>query len=386
MDGATVNLPPVSLTRRALVAGAAGLTGLGRAQSSSPAIALVGCYTTAERHARGDGIHVYRVHPETGEWTHLQRLAELVNPSFLVLSRDQKFLYSAHGDETYVTSFQVDRAAGQIQVLNRVESGGRNGVHLAIAPAGRFLVVANYATGSVSVLPVRADGSVGEVAEVVALSGQPGPHRVEQTSSHPHQIVFDPSGKFVAVPDKGLDRVFVFAFDAASGKLTPTAQGSAVARAGSAPRHLAFHPRLPILWVLNELGSSVTTYQWDAERGHLQAVQILPTVPEDYTGENSGAEIALSGRIVYCSNRGHNSIAAFAIDGRTGLLKPAGWTSTRGRTPRFFTFEPSGRVLYAANEQSDTIVGFRVEAETGKLTPFGPAISNASPVSIVFVP
>jgi 6-phosphogluconolactonase (cycloisomerase 2 family) len=209
---------------------------------------------------------------------------------------------------------------------------------------------------------------------------------VEQAASHPHDVVFDPAGRFLVAMDKGLDRIFVFVFDAATGKLTPTAQGSAVARSGSGPRHAAFHPTLPVLWVLNEIGSTVVTYYWEAERGHLRPAQILPAVPADYTGENTSAEIVVSpdGRFVYCSNRGHDSVAVFSADPATGLLTPVEWVASQGRTPRFIAFDPSHRFLYVANEQSDDIVPFRVDAATGKLTPAGPPIHNASPVAIVF--
>ena len=221
--------------------------------------AYVGCYTTAQRSARGDGIHVYRIHPETGAWTHVQHVGDLVNPSFLVMAADQRHLYSVHGDETYASSFSVDRTTGFLQPLNRAETGGRNGVHQALDPAGRFMVVANYAAGSVAVLPVRPDGALSDAVQVVELPGQPGPHRIEQVSSHPHHVVFDPAGRWVIVPDKGLDRVFVFRFDAATGKLTPAAPGAVAARAGSGPRHAAFHPRLPVAWVVNELASTIVT-------------------------------------------------------------------------------------------------------------------------------
>src|SRR5262249_25380153 len=155
-------------------------------------------------------------------------------------------------------------------------------------------------------------------------------HPTEQASSHPHHIVFDPSGRFVVVPDKGLDRIFVFRFDTSTGRLTPTEQGSVVARPGSAPRHAAFHPSLPVLWAVNELGSNVPTSRWDAERGSLHPVQVLSSVPPDYSGRSSGAEITVSssGRFVYCSNRGHNSIAIFAAEPGTGQLTPAGWVPT----------------------------------------------------------
>jgi 6-phosphogluconolactonase (cycloisomerase 2 family) len=228
--------------------------------------------------------------------------------------------------------------------------------------------------------------ALADAVELVTLPGQPGPHRIEQLSSHPHHVVFDPGGRSVIVPDKGLDRVFVFRFDAGTGKLTPTEQGAAVARAGSGPRHAAFHPRLPIAWVVNEIASTITTYFWDAERGSLRPVQILPTLPPDYTGENTTAEIDVSagGCFVYCSNRGHDSIAAFISDPQTGLLTSAGWTPSQGRTPRYIGFDPSRSFLCATNGQSDTVVTYRADAATDQLAVTGSPVHNASPVSIVF--
>jgi 6-phosphogluconolactonase (cycloisomerase 2 family) len=377
-------------TRRTLLRGGAAVRMARLAAQPNRAAgvvyAYVGCYTTARRYARGDGIHVYRVDSGTGAWTHAQHMGDLVNPSFLVLRRDQRYLYAVHGDESYATSFAVDRNTGLLTLLNRVETGGRNGVHQAIDASDKFMLVANYGTGNVSVLPVRQDGTLGEQAQVITLPGLPGPNRIEQASSHPHQIVFDPSGKYVVVPDKGLDRIFIFSFDPATGRLTPTEQGSAVARSGSGPRHAAFHPTLPVLFVLNEISSSVATYYLEAEHGNLRPVQILPTLPPDYTGENTAAEIAVSagGRFVYCSNRSHDSIAMFAADPGTGLLTSIGWVASRGRVPRFIGFDPSHRFLYAANEQSDTVVSWLADSSNGRLTPTEQVVRNASPCTIAF--
>jgi len=356
------------------------------ARAATTIYAYVGCYTTAARQARGDGIHVYRMDAETGAWNHVQHLGDLVNPSFLILGRGQRFLYSVHGDETYASSFTVDKNTGFLTPLNRAGTGGRNGVHQAIDPSGRYMLVANYASGTVSVLPVKPDGALGDHIQLVELRGPTGPHCVQQASSHPHHVVFDPSGRFVFVPDKGLDRVFAFRFDPASGRLSPTQHGPGIARAGSGPRHVACHPTLPIVWALNEIGSSTTTYHWNAEQGVLRPLQILPSLPPDFTGESTAAEIAVSsgGRFVYCSNRGHDSVAMYAADPRTGLLTSIGWVATQGKVPRFIALDPTQRFLYAANEHEDTIVTFRMDQATGRLTKTGPAIHNASPVTIAF--
>jgi 6-phosphogluconolactonase len=348
--------------------------------------AYVGSFTTVERKARGNGIHVYRVDPTTGAWSHVEHIGNLVNPSFLALSPDQRFLYSVHGDCDYATAFSLDRETGRTTLLNRAATGGRNGVRQAIDPTGRFLVVANYASGSVAVLAIAPEGSLEDRHQLLALPGEPGPHKTEQPSSHPHDVVFDASGRFVLVPDKGLDRVFVFRFDATNGRLSPAEPDCVKTRPGAGPRHLAFHPKLPVAWVLNELDSTVATCRWDPERGGLAPIQVVTTLPTDFTGHSTTAEIAVTpdGRFVYCSNRGHDSVTAYAADANNGWLTTVGWQSTQGRGPRFIGLDPAGRFLHAANEQADTIVTFRVDAGSGSLEPTGQVIRNASPVTIVF--
>ena len=379
----------VSATAAMLIAALLGAQAERAAAQPSPGssamYAYVGSFTTAQRKARGDGIHVYRADPATGAWTHVQHISDLVNPSYLALSRDQRFLYSVHGDEDYATAFALDPVTGQAKLLNRAATGGKNGVREAVDPSGKFLVMDNYASGSVAVMPIALDGSLKDQHQLVQLPGDPGPHKVEQTSSHPHDIVFDPSGRFVLVPDKGLDRVFVFRFDGATGRLTPTEQGSVKSRPGAGSRHLAFHPKLPIVWVLNELDSTIATYRFDTDRGTLTALQVMSTLPSDFTGYSTTAEIAVSpdGRFVYGSNRGHDSVTIFASNAE-GLLSVVGWQPTQGSTPRFIGLDPAGRFLYAANEQSDTLVTFRVDGNSGKLTPTGQVIKNGSPVTIVF--
>jgi 6-phosphogluconolactonase len=353
--------------------------------TGSSMFAYVGSFTTAQRKARGDGIHVYRVDPATGAWTHVQHVGDLVNPSYLALSRDQRLLYSVHGDGDYASAFALDPKSGEAKFLGRAATGGKNGVHEALDPSGKYLVVANYSSGSVAVLPVGPDGTLRDQHQLVPLPGEPGPHKVEQQSSHPHDVVFDPSGRFVLVPDKGLDRVFVFRFDGATGKLTPTEQGSVQSRPGAGPRHLAFHPKLPIVWVLNELNSTMATYRFDPYSGSLTPFQVITTLPTDFTGESTAAEIAVSpdGRFVYGSNRGHDSVAIYAANAE-GLLSPVGWQSTQGGGPRFIGLDPTGHFLNAANEQGDNVVTFKVDPTSGKLAPTGQNIKNGSPVTIVY--
>jgi 6-phosphogluconolactonase len=376
------------LARRDFLAGLAGVAvGAagqdGSARPSMPAFMYVGSYTSEAR-GHGDGITVYRREPNG--WTLVQVVKDFADPSFLAIDRQRRCLYSAHGDGTEATAFRIDAATGRLSVINRQATGGRNGVHLAIDPTNRFLVLANYATGTLVVLPINPDGSLAPVHDVEAMAGTPGPHRTQQESSHPHHCPFDRTGRFVVVPDKGLDRIFVFRLDASRGELVAADPGAVAARAGAAPRHVDFHPTRPFAYVINELDSTITSYQFDPGKGVLTPVQIVTTVPDTYTGNNSGAEISVapSGRFVYGSNRGHDSIAIFSIDERTGRLSVVGWEPTQGRTPRYFGLDPSGSHLFAANQNSDTVVMFRVNQTTGKLTPTGEIVKVASPSTIVF--
>ncbi len=357
------------------------------ARTPRPIFAYVGSFTSAQRRARDEGISVFRVDAATGGFTPVQILGDLVNPSFLITSRDQRFLYSVHGDGEHATSFAIDQASGRITRLNQGATGGRNGVRQQIDASGRWMIVANYATSTVGVLPVRPDGSLGDQQHLVELPGTPGPHRSEQPRSEPHDVAFDPSGRFVVIPDKGVDRVFVFALDAATGRLTPAGNNGFVAsRSGAGPRHCAFHPTRPVLWVLNELDSTITTYRWNGADGTLTPAQVITMLPTDFTGNStcSGIAVSADGRFVYASNRGHDSVAVLAARPDTGLLSQVGWTPTQGRTPRFIGFGPGKRFLYAANENSDTILVFRPDARTGRLTQVGPAIACKSPVTIAF--
>ena len=369
-----------------------GVTGLavslgqrGQVKSQAPSFMYVGSFTGKDR-GHGEGLSVFHRSRESAAWTLVQRLAEIADPSFLIVDRAGRHLYSAHGDGTQVTAYRIDETTGQLEVLNQQATGGRNGVHLAIDATDRFLALANYATGSLALFPIGADGSLGARADLAETKGEPGPHRTQQESSHPHHCPFDLTGRFIVVPDKGLDRIFVYRLDTASGKLAAGNPPFVKSRAGAAPRHVGFHPTRPLAYVINELDSTLVTYQFDPEKGVLKALQVVPTLPPTYTGDNTAAEVAVaaSGRFVYGSNRGHDSIAIFAVDHATGMLTSVGWESTQGRTPRFFTIDPAGAHLYAANQVSDSIVIFNVNQTSGALTPTGETIQVKTPTTIVF--
>ena len=349
-----------------------------------PSLAFVGCYTSQQRRGRGEGITVYRIDPASAAWSPIQVVKTADNPSWLTLDRSGRVLYAAHGDGEVITTLRINDANGRLGVLGVQDAKGKNGVRLGVDTGNTFAVCANYASGTVAVLPITADGSLGPVTDLAELKGTPGPHPREQASSHPHDVVFDPQGRFIVVPDKGLDATFVFSLDP-SGKLVPTMPASVASRPGAGPRHAGFHPTKPCAYVLNELDSTITTFGFDGERGTLTPIQTITTLPPSFTGDNTTSEVvvASSGHFVYASNRGHDSLAIFAVD-EAGTLSPIGWEPTQGKTPRFVAIEPTGTILYAANMDSDTIVAFLIDTWSGKLTPTGQVVKTGSPSSIVF--
>jgi 6-phosphogluconolactonase len=356
--------------------------------SATPYFAYVGSRTTRERKARGDGLSVYRVDPKLAAWTPVQVLDDLVNPSFLSFDRQRRFLYAVHGDGSEISAFRIDQKSGELTILNRESTGGKNPVHLCVDPTNRFAVVVNHVTSSLAVLPIEENGALGRMSDLVTLTGKIGPHRVEQPFSKPHQAQYDPTDRFIAVPDKGLDRTFIFRLDAETGKLSAVEGAVAEAREGAGPRHIAFHPSNRFAYIINELDSTVAACRYDAGTGALVTFQILSSLPDSFVMNSRAAEITVpaTGRFVYASNRSHDSIAVFAVDGSTGRLTNAGWHLTGGRTPRFFALDPAEDTLFVANEDSDTIVGFRVNASTGSLTLLGTVARTGSPVCILFNP
>jgi len=343
--------------------------------------AYVGGYTTPERHGRGNGINVYRVNRTTGGFTHVQTLKGLENPSFLSIDRSQRFLYSVHGDRSEATAYAIDPRTGHLGVLNRQSTGGYNVIHLALDSSGRFLFVTNYGTDSIAVLPVAKDGTLGPYSTLTTVTGTPGPHRREQNNVRPHHNPLDREGRHFFLPCKGGDTVIAYRLDKKRGIAVEA--GRVASRPGAGPRHIDFHPRRALAYVINELDSTITTY---AKAGaKLTPIQTIPSTPSDFTGYSTGAEIAVdrAGRNVYVTNRGHDSIGVFAIDPTKGTLSPRQWVPTMGTVPRFFAFDPSERFLYVANQGSHTILGYR-KGSDGKLSPTPIKVKVGSPACIVF--
>jgi 6-phosphogluconolactonase (cycloisomerase 2 family) len=349
-------------------------------------LAFVGCFTDPKRNGRGAGLSVYRVSRPGAEWRLSHVSDREVNPSYLALDRQGQFLYVVHADSDRVSAHRIDADRGMLERVNEQSTGGANPAHLALDPSGRWLVAANYTGGSVALLPVRPDGALGERTSLVSMAGDVGPHRIEQAVAHPHQCVFDRSGRLVFVPDKGLDRVFAYRLDPVAGTLVPAEAPAVRSRAGAGPRHMALHPTLPLAYVVNEIDSTVTVCRMDEPPGHLRPVQVITALPTSYVGDNTAAAIVVSasGRFVYTSNRGHDSVATFRVDPVTGELVSVGWQDTGGRVPRFITFDPTGRTLYAANQATDTLVGFDVDDLRGTLTPTGWVLRTGTPVCVVF--
>ncbi|MGU7773014.1 lactonase family protein [Burkholderia sp. MR1-5-21] len=351
----------------------------------SRTFAYVGCRTTRERNARGTGIVVYEV-DEAGVWEYVQTLEPLVNPSFLALNANQDALYAVHGDGSSVSAFRVDPETGRIAALNSRPCDGRNPVHLALSRDGSSLVVAGYATGTASRLAIADDGRLGEpVSPALVLTGRTGPHSVEQTGSHPHHISRYVTRRFDTdwhvVPDKGLDTLFVVRWTEGA----PVVQ-HARCREGAGPRHAVFHPERPLVYVSNELDSTVTTWSFEPQGGQLEPLNTVPIIPAEFHGQSRAAGIAIApdGRSLYVTNRGHDSVATVALDSGTGLPGEVRWTSAHGKCPRFLCLSPDGRRLYVANEHSHTIIQYAIDAATGTPVPTGCVVETGSPVCIVF--
>ena len=353
---------------------------------SARTFAYVGCRTTRERNAKGTGIRAYAVSAH-GEWSHVQTLEPIVNPSLLAVHPRLNTLYTVHGDGDSVSAYRVDPDSGRLAHLNTAPCHGRNPVHLDFSRDGHALVIAGYATGTAARIALNDDGSLGPCATpVIEFDGEPGPHRIEQASSHPHHIARYVTRRFDTdwhiVPDKGLDAVFAVRWNVDGACVVQRAKS----REGAGPRHAAFHPDLPLIYVTDELHSTLTAWSFDAQSGALAPLRTISVIPADRHGTTRAAGIAIAadGRRLYVSNRGHDSIATVELDALTGLPGGVQWTASAGQCPRFLCLSPDARMLYVANETSHSIIQFALNETSGLPVATGRRIETGSPVSIAF--
>lgn len=352
--------------------------------------AYVGTYTT-----RGSkGIYVFRYDPASGGLTLQSTASEDQNPSFVAISPDRRFLYSVNEVQDYegnssgaVSAYAVDEKTGGLTFLNRKATKGPGPCHLMVDPTGKFVVAANYSGGSVALFPVNADGSVDDASDFIQHQGS-SINENRQKGPHAHSANLSPDGTRIYVADLGLDKILIYQIDATSKKLRPNNPAEVVVHAGAGPRHFKFHPNRKFAYVINELDSTVTAFAVDASNGGLAEIETLSTIPSDFHERTHTADlhITASGKYLYGSNRGHDSLAIFKIDQSTGRLTAIGHESTQGQTPRNFAIDPTGRFVFAENQNGDTIVTFTLDDTTGKLTPTGTVMEVPAPVCLIFVP
>ena len=354
---------------------------------------LVGTYTRREPHVAGnaEGIYTYRFNTDDGTLHHVATAAGIKNPSFLTTAPARNTVYAVSeiadldgGRTGAVAAFALDQATGTLQPLNTVRSQGAGPCYVAVDGTGACVLVANYGSGTVALLPITEGGALGEATATFQHRFQPGAvgiNTARQEAPHAHSITLDPANRYALAADLGTDELRVYAVDPSVPTMAP--QTTVALTPGAGPRHIAFHPNGVWLYVINELDSTVTLCDYAADTGAVTPRQRISTLPTDFDGANTCADIHVhpSGQFVYGSNRGHDSIAVFTVDPATGALTAAGHASTQGRTPRNFTLSRDGQFLLAANQDTGDVVVFRIDAATGGLTPIHTA-SIPSPVCL----
>ncbi len=346
----------------------------------------VGTYTRQQ----SKGIYLYEMDLKSGQAQPLGVAAETTNPSFLAIHPNRRFLFAVSEADKFagqkgggVSAFAIG-ADGKLTALNGQPSGGSFPCHLAVDPTGKCVLVANYGSGTIEAVPVGDDGKLGPPNALVQHAGK-GADPKRQEGPHAHSVYFDPAGKLALACDLGLDKIMLYRLDAGKAALTPADPPFATVAPGSGPRHLAFSPNGKFVYVINEMGNTITAFAYDA--GQFKQVQTISTLPADFNGRNTTAEIEVhpSGKFLYGSNRGHDSIAIFSADPATGMLAAVGHQSTEGKNPRSFAIDPTGQFLLAANQDAGGIVIFKIDAQNGKLAPTGSKIDVPFPVCVVFV-
>jgi 6-phosphogluconolactonase len=363
----------------------------GRSSPVSDRLVYFGTYTSE----KSKGVYVSRLDMASGALSAPELAAATANPSYLAVHPTFNFLYAANEVGTFsgkeagsVSAFAIDRATGQLAALNQESSVGRGPVYLVVDKTGRNVLVSNYGGGSVAVLPIGQDGALKPASAFIQHTGSSvNPQR--QRGPRAHSINLDPGNRFAYAADLGLDKVLIYRFDADKGSLTPNDPPFAAVQPGAGPRHFAFHPHGRFAYVINEIDVTLTAFRSDPERGGLAALQTVSTLPAGQTVvtgfSTADVQVHPSGRFLYGSNRGHDSIVVFAIDEKSGRLSYVENESTQGSTPRGFGIDPSGTYLLVANQRSDSVVVFRIDQQTGGLTPTGHKIELGSPVCVKFV-
>jgi 6-phosphogluconolactonase len=358
--------------------------------STEDLILYVGTYTRG----KSEGIYLYRFNLTSGELKPLSIAKGITNPSYLAIDANRKYLYAVNETSEFsgkptgaLTAFAIDQRTGELKKLNQQPSHGTSPCYVTVDPSGKFVLVANYSSGSLAVFPINSDGSLGESSDVVQHEGK-GQNQRRQGGPHAHCIVLDKSGKYAFAADLGIDKVMIYRFDAKTGKLMPNSTPFAQTRPGAGPRHFTIHPGGKFAYVINELDSTLTSFSYDNSKGVLKELETVSTLPEGFQGNNSCADVHVhpSGKFLYGSNRGHDSIVAFTIDERSGKLGYLAHESTQGKTPRNFGIDPTGAFLLAANQNSDTVATFRIDQNTGKLKPSGQVTAIPTPVCLKFIP
>jgi 6-phosphogluconolactonase len=361
-------------------------------KANAPYLMYVGTYTTKQS---SKGIYAYRFDATTGKLSSIGLAAESTDPSFVAVHPNGKYLYAVNEVDNFngaksgaLSAFGIDRKTGTLKLLNQVSTHGAGPCYVSLDKTGSYVLVANYDGGSVATFAVQGDGSLSLVKGFVQHSGSSADQQ-RQEGPHAHWIGMSPDNRFALAADLGLDDVLIYQLDSTKGALIPGNPPFAQVKAGSGPRHFAFHPNGKFGYVLTEMAATVTVFSYQAKNGALTAIQTLPTLPKDYSGPTEAAEIVVhpSGKFLYASNRaGVDTITIFSIDPAKGTLKEAGRVSTKGKTPRNFAIDPTGSFLLAANQESGNVVVFRIDTATGQLTPTGQEEEVPAPVCITFVP
>ncbi|GIW80391.1 MAG: hypothetical protein KatS3mg105_2198 [Gemmatales bacterium] len=354
-------------------------------------IVYFGTYTGG----KSKGIYRYYLDTKTGKLTYIGVTEGIANPSFLAIHPNKKYLYAVTEVSNFqgkksgaIAAFRIDPKDGGLTMLNHALSGGSGPCHLVVDRLGKTVLAANYGSGSVCAIPIAGDGKLKEAASVIQHKGSSVDPR-RQKGPHAHSINVDANNRFAVAADLGLDKLLIYRLDADKSTLTPNDPAFAEVPPGSGPRHFAFHPSHKFAYVINEMKMTITAFAYDPEKGALKSLQTISTLPAGEKPQKgfSTAEVQVhpSGKFLYGSNRGHDTIAIFAIDQQKGTLRLVGHESTRGKTPRNFGIDPSGNFLLAANQSTDNVAVFRIDPKTGKLKLVGQPIEVPRPVCVKFL-